>query len=760
MKNLIIVESPAKAKTIKAFLGNDYEVIASKGHIRDLPKNAAKGGSGGLGIEIKNGQFIPKYEVSKDHEAVVKEIQKLAKGAKQIYIATDEDREGEAIGYHIAEAIGKDPIKLPRIVFHEITKTAIESALKSPRKIDLDRVNAQQARRLLDRIVGYKLSPLVSTKIAKGLSAGRVQSAALKIIVDREREIAKFIPQKYYAFEVIFKKDLTAELSSFKDKKLQKLSIAEQNEAQAIIKALKNAEFTIENIEEKPKKQSPNPPFMTSTLQAAASSTLGFSPTRTMKAAQNLYEGVATPLGQLGAITYMRTDSLNIAKEAQNAAREHIAKVYGSEFIPSKPKIYTTKNKGAQEAHEAIRPTMIDFTPQIAAQYLSGDILKLYSLIYNRFIASQMSDAEFLAQSVDIKGNSKDGNLALHLSGRRLTFAGFYKVLGDNDKDKILPPLKKGQTLELQKAQEQEKHTEPPAHFSEASLIKELESLGIGRPSTYAPTIALLNERKYVNIQGRQISLPEPFDSQESDNAIQTLEKTNAAKVVSLLEKNFKNIVDSGFTANMETKLDEIAEAKRDWQEVLSDFYEPFMEQIEQGKQIKSQKVALKTGEFCPQCGGELVQRAGKYGLFVGCGNYPKCKYIKKEEQEQSEEDFGTCEKCGRAMVKKRGARGEFLACSGYPECKNAKPLNGANTKQSTELNGVVCPKCGGAIVERFSRRGKFWGCKNYPKCDFTANAEPTNHKCECGGMMVIKHLKKGDTLECLLCKNKKILEE
>ncbi|MCH5322429.1 MAG: type I DNA topoisomerase [Helicobacter sp.] len=728
MKDLIIVESPTKAKTIKNFLGKDYEVIASKGHIRDLPKHS-------FGIKVQSQNFIPEYQIDKSHEAIVSELKKFAKSAKQVYIATDEDREGEAIGYHIAKAIGKDPDKLPRIVFHEITQKAIKDSLKNPRHIDMDKVNAQQARRLLDRIVGYRLSPLISSKIQKGLSAGRVQSSALKIVVDREKEIRDFKPITYYSIHSLFEGNLEAELVKFEEKKIQKLSLQDKAEAARIAKTLEKSTFKIIEIENKKHKTGSPPPFMTSTLQQSANSLLGFSPSRTMQTAQKLYEGVMTHKGSQGVITYMRTDSLNIAKEAQSAARKFIETTYGSEYVPAKPKNYTTKAKSAQEAHEAIRPTLIDFTPQIAAQYLKGDELRLYSLIYNRFLASQMNDAEFKLQNVLIESPQA----LLKISGRKLIFDGFYAVLNNEDKDKLLPNFKIGETLKLEKCEAKEHQTEPPPRYSEASLIKALESLGIGRPSTYAPTISLLTSREYIKIEKKQIQPQEV-----------------AFKVVELLEIHFNEIVDSKFTANLEEKLDEIAESKQDWQKLLWDFYEPFIQKVTEGKtNIKSQKIAIPTGEICPMCGKELIKRMSRFGEFEGCSGYPKCKYIKREQKEEDKEDNGVCEKCGKPMIKKHGRNGEFLACSGYPDCKNTKPLRGTKA-QAVALKGVKCPKCGGEILERMSKRGKFFGCSNYPKCDFIASYEPTNQHCpKCNSLMAKRLLRKKPILECVSCKER-----
>jgi len=703
MKSLIIVESPAKAKTIKNFLDKSYNVIASKGHIRDLPKTS-------FGIKIEDDKFTPEYRISSDHSAIVKEIKELAKGADEIYLATDEDREGEAIAFHIANAIGKEPTSLPRIVFHEITKSAIQNALKSPRHVDMNSVNAQQTRRLLDRIVGYKLSPLLNLKIQKGLSAGRVQSAALKIIVDREREIQAFKPVEYYTIDTVFKKDLDAELVKFENQKIEKLTIQNPDRAKYIIENLQNEKFSVREIESKDRKIQPSPPFMTSTLQQSASNRLGFSPKKTMMIAQSLYEGVQTNEGFMGAITYMRTDSLNLAKEAVAAAREHILQNYGKEYLPAKAISYTTSSKGAQEAHEAIRPTNLGFTPQIAAKFLEKDALKLYTLIYNRFLACQMSACVSQTQNVYVASEKGE----FKISGRKVLFDGFYKVYGELDKDKILPNLKKGDEMSLQSIKSTQNFTEPPARYSEAGLVKKLESLGIGRPSTYAPTISLLTSRDYVRIEKKQL-IPNEI----------------AFSMIGVLEEHFSNIVDSEFTSHLEEKLDEIALDKADWQKVLSDFYYPFMEKISAGKTgIKSLKTATPIGEKCPECGSELVLRKGRYGEFIACSNFPKCKYSRNvaKDNEKSAETGSTTA---------------------------AKP------KRELKKLDVPCPKCGGEIVERFSRRGKFYGCANYPKCDFISNYEPVAQKCdECGGDMIKKELKKGTFIECTKCKKKTLVSE
>ncbi len=733
MKHLIIVESPAKAKTIKNFLDKNYEVIASKGHVRDLSKFA-------LGIKIDETGFTPNYVVDKDHKELVKQIIELSKKASITYIATDEDREGEAIGYHVACLIGGKLESYPRIVFHEITQNAILNALKTPRQIDMSKVNAQQARRFLDRIVGFKLSSLISSKITKGLSAGRVQSAALKLVIDREREIKAFKPLTYFTLDAYFEPNLEAQLISYKGNKLKAQELIDEKKAHEIKNELEKESYTISSIVKKSKKSPTPPPFMTSTLQQSASSLLGFSPTKTMSIAQKLYEGVATPKGVMGVITYMRTDSLNIAKEALEEARDKILKDYGKDYLPPKAKVYSSKNKNAQEAHEAIRPTSIILEPNALKDYLKPEELKLYTLIYKRFLASQMQDALFESQSVVVaceKGEFK-------ASGRKLLFDGYYKILGNDDKDKLLPNLKENDPIKLEKLESNAHVTEPPARYSEASLIKVLESLGIGRPSTYAPTISLLQNRDYIKVEKKQISALE-----------------SAFKVIEILEKHFEEIVDSKFSASLEEELDNIAQNKADYQQVLKDFYYPFMDKIEAGKKnIISQKVHEKTGQSCPKCGGELVKKNSRYGEFIACNNYPKCKYIKQTENANDEAEQELCEKCGGEMVQKFSRNGAFLACNNYPECKNTKSLkNTPNAKETIE--GVKCPECGGDIALKRSKKGSFYGCNNYPKCNFLSNHKPINKRCEkCHYLMSERIYRKKKAHECIKCKERVFLEE
>ncbi len=733
MKHLIIVESPAKAKTIKNFLDKNYEVIASKGHVRDLSKFA-------LGIKIDETGFTPNYVVDKDHKELVKQIIELSKKASTTYIATDEDREGEAIGYHVACLIGGKLESYPRIVFHEITQNAILNALKTPRQIDMSKVNAQQARRFLDRIVGFKLSSLISSKITKGLSAGRVQSAALKLVIDREREIKAFKPLTYFTLDAYFESHLEAQLISYKGNKLKAQELIDGKKAQEIKNELEKESYTISSIIKKSKKSPTPPPFMTSTLQQSASSLLGFSPTKTMSIAQKLYEGVTTPQGVMGVITYMRTDSLNIAKEALEEARNKILKDYGKDYLPPKAKVYSSKNKNAQEAHEAIRPTSIVLEPNALKDYLKPEELKLYTLIYKRFLASQMQDALFESQSVVVaceKGEFK-------ANGRKLLFDGYYKILGNDDKDKLLPNLKENDPIKLEKLESNAHVTEPPARYSEASLIKVLESLGIGRPSTYAPTISLLQNRDYIKVEKKQISALE-----------------SAFKVIEILEKHFEEIVDSKFSASLEEELDNIAQNKADYQQVLKDFYYPFMDKIEAGKKnIISQKVHEKTGQSCPKCGGELVKKNSRYGEFIACNNYPKCKYVKQTENANDGAKQELCEKCGGEMVQKFSRNGAFLACNNYPECKNTKSLK--NTPNANEIiESVKCPECGGDIALKKSKKGSFYGCNNYPKCRFLSNHKPINKRCEkCHYLMSERIYRKKKAHECIQCKERVFLEK
>ena len=657
MKSLIIVESPSKAKTISKFLGDDYIVVASKGHIRDLPKNK-------IGITIENNDVIPEYKTTDDHRQVVSQITSLAKKANKVYLATDEDREGEAISWHIAHILNQNPMEMDRIAFHEITKSAIMKALENPRKLDMNAVDAQQARRLLDRLVGYNLSPLLSVKIQRGLSAGRVQSAALKIIVDREREINNFTPITFYTHECLINNTVQARLEIYNGEKLNsKLPMTDLSLAEQALADSKVEPYKVVDIESKETRSKASPPFMTSTLQQTASNKLGYSTTKTMQIAQKLYEGVPTPNGTMGAITYMRTDSLNLAKEAIDSVRNYIANNFDKEYLPQSPNIYTTKAKGAQEAHEAIRPTNVEFTPDIAKRYLEEDEWKLYNLIWSRYVACQMTPTIANVQNVYFS-NEKTIYKA---SGRTILFPGFSIVYGTDDKDKILPNFSKGEIVKASDFVMNTKQTEPPARFNEASMVKKLEELGIGRPSTYAPTISLLKSRKYVELNGKQL-VPTPI----------------SFKIIEMLEQHFPDIVDSAFTSMLETQLDHVAEGKIGWKSVLLDFYNPFISKITEGRsKIASQKELVLTDEICPKCNtNKLAIRNGRYGKFIACSGFPKCKYIKPPEDQPHHEESHPittgikCDKCKDGeMVEKSGKRGKFLACNNYPKCKNTKPI-------------------------------------------------------------------------------------
>jgi DNA topoisomerase-1 len=735
LKNLIIVESPAKAKTISNFLPKGrYKVLATKGHIRDLPDKR-------FGIEIsEDGEIVPKYSISRENQKKLKDIKEYAKKAETIYLATDEDREGEAIGYHTAVALKKEPTEIPRIVFHEVTKSAIQNALKNPRNIDMNLVNAQQTRRVLDRIVGYKLSPLLASKIQRGLSAGRVQSSSLKIVVDREREIKKFIPVEYWQIPTIFKKDLEANLIEFDKEKLGKLSISNIDKATEIWNSIQKEKFKIESIENKQRSVSPPPPFMTSTLQQTASNKLGFSPKKTMSLAQKLYEGVELPDGKKsGLITYMRTDSLNLSKESREKAVEKIQNEYGEDF-GKEIRNYSTKSKGAQEAHEAIRPTILDLKPEDADKFLEKDMAKLYTLIYNRFFASQTTNALFSLQTVTISGTRSK----FRLSGRKLLFKGFYIFSDLEDRDRILPELQKGEEIKLQKVSKEQKFTEPPKRFSEAGLIKNLEALGIGRPSTYAPTISTLQARGYIEIEKKQI------------------QPTEVAFIVTeTLEQHFENIVNDSFTADMEKDLDKIAEEGGNWQEILKEFYHPFIEKVALGKEnIKSLKEATPIGRYCPECEkegrgqSELLLRKGRFGEFIACSAFPKCRYSenkdgvpnKKKELKFSDE---VCILCGKQMVIKDGKNGEFLACSGYPKCKYTRPLK-------LDFLDVSCPECGKRVA-RYKLKTELFRCEDYPKCNFSNRIEPSvDGQCQKCGYRTGKRVYRGkEVIECLKCKHR-----
>ena len=672
--NLVIVESPAKAKTIKQYLGKSYNVIASMGHVRDLPKSQ-------LGIDIEN-DFEPKYITIRGKGDLLSKLKKDAKSAKKVYLATDPDREGEAISWHLAQLLEIDETSKCRITFNEITKNAVTQAIKEPRAIDIDLVNSQQARRILDRIVGYKISPILWRKVKKGLSAGRVQSVATRMIVDREREIENFNPEEFWTVGAILanseKNRFEASLISKNGKKIKPSS---ETEALKITEELKSESFIVDDVKTGEKKKNPAPPFTTSTLQQEASRKLNYTVKKTMVAAQRLYEGVQIAgHGTIGLITYMRTDSLRISADALADARSLIKARYGDALLPEKANVYKTKSS-AQDAHEAIRPTYVSITPAEVKDQLPSDMYKIYKLIWERFVASQMKPAIYETATVDISA----GKYGFRESGSKLVFKGYMSVYVEGrdddsvDKDNILPPLTIGEKLEFIDLKKEQHFTQPPLRYTEATLIKALEEKGIGRPSTYAPTITTITTRGYVSKDKKQL-LPTELGTVVTD----------------ILVEHFPDIAGAEFTADMEKRLDEIENSNINWVDILSDFYGPFSENIKKADEV-----------------------IGKVKIA-------------------DEESDVICDKCGRKMVYKMGRFGKFLACPGFPECRNAKPI--------VKETGVDCPKCGMKILEKKSKTGKvYYGCEDNPKCDFMIwDAPVKNEKCpDCGGILVKKKGKK-----------------
>ncbi|MDR1195210.1 MAG: type I DNA topoisomerase [Endomicrobium sp.] len=707
-KYLVIVESPAKEKTISKILGKDFTVKSSYGHIRDLPKSK-------LGIDIES-NFEPTYANVAKAKKVIADLKKNAASADKIYLATDFDREGEAIAWHLKETLDLADSKTARITFHEITPEAIRDAVKNPRTIDMGLVDSQQARRILDRLVGYKLSPLLWKKIKIGLSAGRVQSVAVMIICDREEEIKSFVPVEYWSIEAeLTKKEnnpafFKALLASKNGVKFEKLSIKDKAQADGILKELEGAKYIVQTVETKQRKRSPYGPYTTSTMQQDSSRRLGFSASKTMMVAQKLYEGINVGGdSSAGLITYMRTDSLNVAKSVQMQTLDFLGARYGAAFVPQTPRFYKTKSKGAQEAHEAIRPTLPGRTPESIKQYLSNDEFKLYDLIWKRFIASQMTDALYNTVSADISAN----DYIFRAAGSTLAFEGFLKVynIEDAEKEAKLPPLKEGENLDLKALLPEQHFTEPPPRYNEASLIKALEEHGIGRPSTYAPTIKTILDRVYVRFEGKKF-VP-----------------TNLGIVVNnVLKKHFGNIVNVEFTAEVEEKFDAIADDKTPWQNVIRDFYAPFEADLtEAEKNLERQKIEpQKSDEICPNCGKPMVVRDSRNGQFLGCSGYPECKTTMPMGKDgkaaaEPEETGMTCDKCGSPLVKKAGFRGKsFLACKRYPECKSIYYMdkNGNKVlKPEPEKTDIKCEKCGSVMLKRIGKRGPFLTCSAFPKC-------------------------------------------
>lgn len=751
-KSLVIVESPAKSKTIRKILGDSFQIEASFGHVRNLPtKDPA---TQNLGFDIEN-HFEPKFEVIPGKQAVVKKLNDMAKKVDKIYLASDPDREGEAIAWHVRQILKVPDDKILRIVFNEITPKAVKYSVDNPRGIDMDMVQAQQTRQILDKLVGYKLSPVLWKQIGnRNLSAGRVQSVALRMICEREEEIEAFVPQEYWSIHTDLEKDgkvFEAELSKYKDKAIEK-SIKNQEEAQKIVDYLKepSREFEVAKVTKKTMKRKPTAPFITSTLQRAASSKLGFGVQKTMQVAQKLYEGMEIDGTPVGLITYMRTDSVRISDDAQEMAKDYILNNFGEKYYPEAPNIYTKGKQNVQDAHEAIRPSYPERTPESIKQYLDNDQYKLYKLIWNKFMSSQMSNAEIANKSIEIKA----GDYTLKAGTSKVTFDGFLKLYNDaeeeeKDADAKIPDLEKGDKVNCQKVTPKQHFTQPPPRYNEASLVKALEEHGIGRPSTYATIITVIQTRKYVEKKEK------------------ALHPTLLGRTVSKqLVAQFADIMDYKFTAGMETKLDKIAEKKAIWNDVLQEFYTPFIEEVNKALQT-GERVRIESKIKCPNCGKPMVLRTSKFGTqFLGCSGYPECKTMmslnalseetseeQANEQEVCEEK---CEKCGSDMVFKTGPYGKYMECTNE-ECKHRKPY-----RKST---GVKCPKCGqGTIVERKSKRGTvFYGCDKYPDCDFTLWNEPTGEECpECKSLLVKKVLKKGTVIACsnMKCGYKREVEQ
>jgi DNA topoisomerase-1 len=739
MKSLVIVESPAKAKTIAKYLGKDYTVKASVGHIMDLPKSK-------LGVDIEN-NFEPKYIVIKGKAPVVKELKSAAKKAGRVLIATDPDREGEAIAAHVAEVISSSSknSEVFRVLFNEITKKTILKAIEHPGKIDVNKVDAQQARRVLDRLVGYQISPILWKKVRRGLSAGRVQSVALRLIVEREEEIKAFVPEEFWSLTALLEGKLPPQFEAkLLRKHEEKLRVKNNDEVQKILDDLRGASYAVSKVDKKERRRNPVPPFTTSKLQQEGGRKLGFTAKRTMGIAQSLYEGIDIGKeGSVGLITYMRTDSTRVGKEAQDEARELIANKYGKEYVPEKPPVYASA-KSAQEAHEAIRPTSVMREPDAIKQYLEPDQYKLYKLIWNRFVASQMNPAIIDQTSVDIKA----GDYTFRATGSVVKFPGFMAVYmeekaedqtpsEEENGEAVLPPLSEGEPLTLVKLDPKQHFTQPPPRFSEALLVKTLEEKGIGRPSTYAAIISTIQERDYVN---------------KIENKFRPTEL--GVLVCDLLVNHFPVIMDVAFTATMEEELDKIEEGQLPWVNAVKDFYKPFGESLEKAQaEMKDFKAELTPTDIaCEKCGKPMVIKWGRNGQFLACSGYPDCKttrpFIRKENGEveaaPEETTDELCPKCKSPMVVKRGRFGKFLACSRYPECNHTQGMS----------TGVACPEDGGMLVERRSRFGKmFYSCANYPDCKFATWYKPIPRACpQCNApFLVEKYSKKtGPYIACL----------
>ena len=720
-KSLLIVESPTKVKTLKSFLGPDFTIMGSQGHVRDLPKS-------GLSVDIEH-DFTPEYELLEDRGHIIDAMRKAARNADHIYLASDPDREGEAIAWHIQEALKLKDVR--RIEFNEITKTAVQRALSNPRQIDMDRVNAQQARRVLDRIIGYQVSPLLARKIVRGLSAGRVQSVAVRLVCDREREIQAFKIEEYWSVTALLSPQdkefpFPAKLLTRENKKLE---IHNEDEAMELVEALRPLPYVVKDVKRREKKRNAPAPFITSTLQQEASKQLGFSAKRTMIVAQQLYEGIALGGSEnVGLITYMRTDSTSIAKEAQEKAREVITERFGAEFLPDKPPVFKNR-KSAQEAHEAIRPSYIDRIPEEIEGYLDRDQFRLYRLIWRRFVASQMKPAVMDVTTVDIQA----GEFGLRASGSIIKFAGFLSVYqeakdedeaeasaDDENNERTLPDLHNDQALDLKELLPKQHFTQPPPRYTEATLVKALEENGIGRPSTYAQTMSTIQDRGYVDLEQRRFA-PTELGFLVNDKLVQ----------------HFPDVVDVQFTAGVEAKLDDVEEGKQNWVDLLKEWYEPFSKELALAKTEMEKVAPVETDFDCPNCGKKMVVKRGRFGNFLSCSDYPECKTsmdidaegnpVPREEKVApviegiDPEATRECEKCGKPMVVRTSRMGVFWGCTGYPKCKNLIPIEGAKVQGQTappvELTEHECPNCGKPLALRKGRFGPFLGCSGYPEC-------------------------------------------
>jgi len=739
--NLVIVESPAKAKTIKKYLGKDFEVLASYGHVRDLvPKEGA----------VDPAQhFAMKYQVIDRNDKHVKAITSSLRGADALYLATDPDREGEAISWHLYELLKNRKVlkdkAVHRVVFNEITKKAVQDAVAHPRELSMDLVNAQQARRALDYLVGFNLSPLLWKKVRRGLSAGRVQSPALRLICEREDEIEAFKSREYWTIEADAQKEtqkFSAKLTHFSGEKLSQFSVENGERAQEIETALNaaaNGQLDVLKVEKKQRRRNPAAPFTTSTLQQEASRKLGFTAQRTMRVAQQLYEGVDIGAGAVGLITYMRTDSVNLADEAIAELRDFIGDKYGKDQLPKAPRVYKTKAKNAQEAHEAIRPTSVANAPDVISRHLDKDQLKLYSLVWKRTVACQMVHATIDTVAADL--GAGEGNV-FRANGSTIAKPGFMQVYlegiddakpGDGD-EKMLPPLAEGEKISLSKIRPEQHFTEPPPRYSEASLVKTLEEHGIGRPSTYASIISTLQDRDYVELEKKRFF------------------PTDVGRVVNkFLTNYFTQYVDYDFTARLEDELDAVSRGEEEWVPLLEKFWQPFKDRIDHTQENvqRSDVTQEKIDEKCPKCGGQLSIRLGRNGRFIGCTNYPECDYTRNlnddaEASAEPEKVGRDCPECGSELVFKQGRYGKFIGCSGYPKCRYIEPL------EKPKDTGVTCPKCHkGTLMQRKSRRGKiFYSCSTYPKCDYAVWNEPVAEPCpQCGWpILTIKTTKRRGT--------------